>query len=134
MEVLFHISEVLNDLPNDPDPEFIQAKLEELNEVLSATFFIKNHRLALVTDEKDILEGEKIWRKLPTLVVPNRFYSRESYEKMFRKFDLAIEKVDLPRFPSKKARAIYNKQVGTSSQLGLSYVKHPPFAIYHVNK
>ena len=68
-EILLRIQEVLSKLPDKPNPEPLPKKLSQLEDVLSATFYIKNNRVALVTDEKDLQEGEKIWRKLPKLII-----------------------------------------------------------------
>lgn len=133
-EILLRIQEVLSKLPDKPNPELIAEKLSQLEDVLSATFYIKNNRVALVTDEKDLQEGEKIWRKLPKLVVPNCYYSRDYYIKMFKKHNFYIEKVDVCHFKNEEERVSYNKNVPVSSRLGRSYVSHAPFIIFHVKK
>lgn len=127
-----HIQETLTQLQDDPSAELITEKLMTLSEVLSATFYMKNHKLTLVTNESDLKDGDPIWRKLPELIVPNRFYTRESYIQQLKKY-FTIEKMQLPHFKTEKARQAYNSG-SKESQLGPAYVTHPPFVIFHVKK
>lgn len=129
-----HIAQVLATLPNDPSQDIITDKLSELTEVLSATFYVKDQRLTLVTNEKDLCEGEKIWRKLPVPIVPNRYHSRASYFKALRDSNLKLIRVELPRFQSEEERVAYNAQATPGAKLGSEYVSNAPFAIYHVTK
>ncbi len=133
-EIFLHIQEVLRKLPNNPDPELIAEELSQLKDVLSATFYIRDGRVTLVTNEKELHEGEKIWRKLPKLVVPNRYYSKEYYVEILRKNGFFVEKVDLSHFKNEAERTNYNKSASTSSRLGQSYVLHAPFIVFHVKK
>ncbi len=129
-----HITRVLDTLPNNPSQENITEKLSELAEILSATFYVKNERLALVTDVRDLKEGEKIWRKLPKPIVPNRYHSLESYFAAFNDNNLKICKFEMPHFNGEEDRIAYNVQVGPGAKLGAEYVSHAPFAIFHVIK
>lgn len=133
-EVYHHIQQILSQLPNNPTAEIISDKLLQLEEVLSATFYHKNNRLALVVDLNDLREGEKIWRKLPELVVPNYFYSKEFYINIIKKYNFYIKKVDLPHFTNEEERVAYNKNVSSMRRLGQAYVEHAPFVIFHVEK
>jgi hypothetical protein len=129
-----HIQEVLSKLPDNPTPDIISEKLSQLTEVLSATFTIKNHRLCLVDNEQDLVEGQAIWRKLPRLIVPNRFYSKEIYIKMLKKHGLAIEKIQSPHFKTKRAMQAYNNTASEGAKLGPAYITHAPFVIFHIKK
>lgn len=129
-----HISEILDQLPSNPSPEVISAKLMELNEVLSATFFLKNNRLKLLIDESELVDGEEIWRKLPKLVVPNRFYTKNTYIRILNKYKLRIQKIDLPHFENEATRIEYNTNAPFESRLGSAYTRHAPFVIFHVLK
>lgn len=133
-EVFLHIQQALNQLPDNPSAESISEKLLQLEEVLSATFYLKNNRLALVANESDLKEGEKIWRKLPKLIVPNRYYSKDYYINIFKKYNFDIQKIDLPHFKNEEDRLAYNKNASASSKLGQAYVLHAPFIIFHVKK
>ena len=129
-----HIAEVSASLPNNPSQDLISEKLSMLTEVLSATFHIKNDRLALVTDVKDLSEGEKISRKLPVPIVPNRYHSNDSYLQELRNSNLQIVRIETPHFLSEVSRIAHNQAVGADQQLGPEYVSHAPFIIYHVTK
>jgi len=131
-EAFLHIQQVLDQLPDNPTAEIISEKLLQLEEVLSATFYLKNNRLAHVANESNLKEGEKIWRKLPTLIVPNCYYSKEHYINIFKKYNLSVEKVDFPHFKDEEERLAYNKTAATHSKLGQAYVLHAPFVIYHI--
>ncbi len=133
-EVQKHIASVLGNLPEDPSQEMISNSLSQLTEVLSATFYIKNQRLTLVTNEHELTEGEKIWRKLPVPIVPNRYHSQLSYINAFKESKLKILSVTEPHFSNEAERANYNAQASTEGKLGAEYVTHAPFAIYYVTK
>ncbi len=133
-EVFLHIQEILNQLPDNPSLDLISEKLAQLEEVLSATFHIKNNRLVLVANEKHMQKGEKIWRKLPKLVVPNCYYSREHYIESLEKFNFIIDRIDLPHFRDEETRLIYNNNAPLDSKLGQAYLLHAPFVIFHIKK
>ncbi len=133
-EIYSEIQSVLFNLPNNPSTEIICQKLNSLGSVLGATFFIKNDRLALVSTQDELPEGEKIWRKLPKLVVPNRYYSQEHYINIFKKYGFEIQKIDLPYFKSDHERVAYNSNADASTRLGQEYVMHAPFVIFHIKK
>jgi hypothetical protein len=80
------------------------------------------------------MEGESIWRKLPKLVVPNRYYSKARYIAFFKQYHFEIEKIDLPHFKNEDEWNAYNKDAPSSLRLGKEYVNHPPFVIFHVKK
>lgn len=133
-EVHDHITSILDKLPDNPSQEMISNSLSQLTEVLSATFYMKNQRLTLVTNELDLAEGEKIWRKLPVPIVPNRYHSQQSYINEFKECNLKILSVTKPHFSNEAERADYNAQAAVEAKLGSEYVSHPPFAIYYVTK
>ncbi len=127
-----HIQDVLEKLPDNPTPEMISEGLLQLEEVLSGTFYVENNRLKLVEDAKKLQEGQPIWRKLPTLVVPNRYYSQDYYMDTFKKYHFEVEKIERPHFNSEEDRLSHNAT--SNSKLGPEYVKHAPFMIFHVKK
>lgn len=133
-EIYLDIQKILAQLPNNPSPEIISEKLTLLESVLSATFYINNNRLTLVANEKDLKEGDKIWRKLPKLVVPNSYYSKEYYINIFKKHNFEIQKIDLPHFANESERIAYNETSSSNGKLGQAYVVHAPFVIFHVKK
>lgn len=133
-ETLRAIQDILEKLPTNPDSELIVSSLLQLSDVLSATFYLKNGRLKLLESEQEISEGDKIWRKLPKLIVPNRFYTFDSYTKMFRKFNFEITNVEKPKFTDELQRSKYNDLVDETSKLGSEYVNHSPFLIFKIKK
>jgi len=134
IEVFFHIQEVLNQLPDNPSSEEISEKLNQLEEVLSASFYIKNNRLSLIANEKGVTQGEKIWRKLSKLVVPNHYYSNDFYVDVFDRCGFDVQKIDLPHFTSENSRLEYNEKASPSSRLGRAYVTDSSFIIFHIKK
>lgn len=133
-EVKSHIDRVLDTLPDHPSHDQITEKLSELTEVLSGTFYLKEGRLALVTDEKELREGEKIWRKLPKPIVPNRYHSKEAYEKAFKASGLKLARGFFRHFANEEKRITHNSRVAPGEQLGEEYVSHAPFAVYYLTK
>lgn len=133
-EVFLHIQEALAKLPDHPSAEQITEELSKLDEVMLATFYVQNNRLALVANTRGIQEGEKIWRKLPGLVVPNFYYSYNYYMEAFKKCNLDVIKIDTPHFASEDERIAYNKNAPSSAKLGQAYVGHAPCAIFHLKK
>jgi SAM-dependent methyltransferase len=134
LDVQSHIQEILSQLPDEPTPEIIAKNLSQLEEVLSATFYMNGNRLALLKDERELKEGENIWRKLPKVVIPNRYYSKDFYIKIFRKYRLDIEKIDLPHFLNENDRIRYNNAAPNNFHLGKEYTSHAPFVIFHLKK
>ncbi|NGX36944.1 MAG: Ubiquinone/menaquinone biosynthesis C-methyltransferase UbiE [Chlamydiae bacterium] len=132
-EISSHIDSVLRQLPNNPDPNLISERLLKLTEVLSATFYIKNGRLVLLKNENEISNGQEIWRKLPKLAVPNRYYSQDYYLKCFKNLDFKVLNVDMPHFNTEEERLEYNRTL-SESKLGPEYLAHAPFSIYRIQK
>jgi len=133
-ETRLHIQEILDQLPDNPTADLISDSLVQLEEVLSATFYVKDNRLALVTNEKDLQEGQQIWRKLPKLVVPNRYYSKNYYVNIFKKHGFDIQNINLPHFNNEDERTAYNENASANAKLGKEYVVHAPFVIFHIKK
>jgi ubiquinone/menaquinone biosynthesis C-methylase UbiE len=133
--ILKHVTEVLSDLKSDPNSSEIIESLNLLPEILSATFIIKNGRLTLVTDINQLDEGQKIWRKLPGMTIPNRYHSEGSLLKAIKNANLSITKIDHSCFSSEEERKTYNNSVSSHFQkLGCEYVNNPAFSIYFLIK
>ncbi len=110
------------------DAHTIREKLATLQDVLRATFAVREGRLVLVEDEKELVEGESIWRKIPGLVVPNYYHSEKAYIDELLKAGFSIDQIDRPRFASA------NEWRGSNVDLGREYSYYHPFAIFHVSK
>ena len=133
-DVLAHIDQVLEQLPDNPVPSQIYSHLMKLQEVVNATFIIKKERLALVTDLSQLKPGQEIWRKLPVLVVPNYYHSEREYTSALAATDLKIEKVEKPHFINPKDRLAYNRDSNSKTSFGPAYEKHAPYAIFYLRK
>lgn len=133
-EAFRHIQKSLDQLPDHPTCDQIIYQLNQLVEVRSATFFMKNNQLCLLENEDEICEGEKIWRKLSNLVVPNYYYSKDFYLQTFEKLNLTLQRVDASSFENEEKRKIYNANASEKSRLGPAYVLNAPFIVFHLSK
>ena len=111
-----------------PVPEDIVSKLATLKDILRATSVVRNNKVMLVEDEKDLTEGEPIWRKIPGLVVPNFYHAESSYITQLLKAGFTIDRIDRPHFPSRKAWS------ESSCKLSQEYSYYHPFVIFQVSK
>lgn len=109
-------------------PEDIVSSLSVLKPVMRATFVVRNNKLKLVEDEKELVEGEPIWRKIPGLVVPNFYHAENSYIAQLRKAGFVIDRIDQPRYPSRQA------WMQSTSRLSEEYSYYHPFVIFHASK
>lgn len=132
------------------EQKIIQDNLKTLDDLLRATFVVQDHQVKLVVNdlgllpenlrdravlENDITEGTQIWRKLPGLVVPNNYHSREVYEMEMRNAGFEIAEVYTDSFANEEERDKYNQQVeDPEMQLGKEYVGQGPFAVYILKK
>jgi len=109
-------------------PESVVENLSRFSDVLRATFVKRDNGFMLVEDEKELQEGEYIWRKIPGLVVPNYYHSEKSYIKELLHAGFEIEQIDRPRFKSlddwKKSKKNLSKE----------YLYYHPFVIFHAVK
>ena len=132
--VLEHVHQVLNDLPDNPNFSDIYSHLMQLNEVVNATFAMKNNRLVLITDKNELQLGQQIWRKLPALAVPNYYHTEEEYLSTLNQLGYKIEKIEHPHFHNETERLQYNAIATEKLKFGPEYVQQGPYAIYHLRK
>ncbi len=121
------INDVLTNLTSVDDDQ-IRSALSTLKTVLRATFVVREGKLILVTDEKILIEGEPIWRKIPGLVVPNYYHSEKAYIKELLAAGFNIEMVDRPFFNTADAWRT------SSVVLGREYSYFHPFIIVRASK
>lgn len=126
------LSNINSNFNADSNPLAFQEPLNQLKEVLSATFTQNNNKLELVTNLSQLKEGQAIWRKLPNVIVPDFYHSHSFYLKSFAKVGLTIEKTITPKFGTKKERLKYNSS--HQSQLGVEYISHPTYMFFVLNK
>lgn len=114
---------------NIEDSKEIVSVLNSLTDVNRATFVVRDNQLKLVTNESDLVLGENIWRKLPDLVVPNRYHSEEEYLREAKNAGFRLVKIHRGRFKNEDERQQYNNIHEPSMQLSDAYVKHYPFIV-----
>ena len=122
------IDEALLAIGDSVSSELISQELNKLNEILRATFAFRNGILALIENEKELVEGECIWRKIPGLAVPNFYHSKESYINAIMSSNLVIESIERRQFNSEEEWCEY------PSDLGKEYIDHHPFVVFHLRK
>ncbi len=130
---LDQIEKVLENVPSNPSPDLVQSQLNSLNGLTSATFVQKDERLELLTPLKKMDRGEKIWRKLTKVTLPNRYYSDADYLAAFQKTGLKVTKSIRTTLKSEKERQQFNYD-GASPNLGKAYLSHSPFVVYQLQK
>jgi len=130
-----HIETVVAGLSQTDDEALIISKINELNEVLRATFVKRDGKLSLVTDEKDLLMGEKIYRKVPGQAVACYYHSELEYLVTLKEAGLKVKKIERPRFYSEpKWTAFMASRKEGEMRLDKNYISHHPFTLYYVVK
>lgn len=127
-DVVNDLQETLNEI-NVNDPESIKEDLTLFEDVYRATFFIQDGKLKLVTDINELVDGEKIWRKIPGMVVPNVYHSEKEYIQEALGAGFKIINVSRPQFNDKLEWIEYNAKHLEEPMLGDQYIKHSPFLI-----
>jgi SAM-dependent methyltransferase len=115
----------LNDMSNI-------SEIGKRDEVYRATFAKRNGKWELVLDESQLIPGEEIWRKIPKMMVPNRYHPEKEYLSVFNNHGFRVKQSDSPHFQSEKIREEYNST--HEKTLGPSYVKASPFVIFVIEK
>jgi len=129
-----HINEVLNELEDNPSPSRIYSGLMKLEEVINATFIVKGGRLTLITDIQQLTIGQKIWRKLPVLVVPNYYHPESEYLAVLDQIGFEVQKITRPHFINETQRLKYNKTADAQTRFGAAYSKQAAYAVYYLKK
>ncbi|HSX04563.1 MAG TPA: class I SAM-dependent methyltransferase [Rhabdochlamydiaceae bacterium] len=133
-EVMETIGNVLEALPENPEPSLIQSSLDQLKEIVSATFTMQRDRLVLVEDQRNLKSGQKIWRKLAKVTIPNHYHSEEEYLQAFSNAHLKVANISRGTFTNSEARESVNAYSQTHPKLGPTYESHSPFVVYHLEK
>lgn len=132
-QVINHIHQVLEGIKDTGNSAMIVSSLNELKEVYRATFAIREGKIVLVTDEMELQSGEKIWRKLPGLTVPNYYHSESEYLQAFSEAGLELIHINRPHFLNEKEMESYNG-IQNRGSLGAEYIDNHPFVIFCVKK
>lgn len=112
--------------------EAFPESIGELDEVLRATFAKRNSRWCLILDENQLTEGEEIWRKIPKMVVPNRYHPEEEYVALLQQEGFQVKAIYRPHFASEVEWKAYNQKQRPG--LGKEYVGASPFVIFVAEK
>ncbi len=130
-----HIDEVLAKITSADDESQILSKLGELNEVLRATFVKRDGQLTLVTDERDLQMGEKVYRKIPGASAASYYHSELEYLVTLKEAGLKVKKIERPRFYSEpKWTAFISSRKEGEMRLDKNYIAHHPFTLFYVVK
>lgn len=134
-EIYSQIDEVLSKIGTQSDSTTIKQALAELKGVNRATFISRENKLTLVTDARSLRVGETIWRITPHGVQRDVYHSEEEYLVAFRNAGFVCEEIARPSFFGELKWKMYNESLKDKNEtLGIAYVDHNPFTIYHLKK
>lgn len=115
-----------------PDAAAPHTEINSIDEVYRATFVWRDNMWSLITPDTQLAPGEKIWRKLPNLLVLNYYHSEEEYLQAFKDAGFIVKQIMHPCFHSAQELQEYNKTHQTS--LGAEYISHSPFILFIIEK
>ncbi len=123
---LERIQKVLDSIPLRPTNTQVIQELNQLDFVLRATFKMEQDRLVLVQNLNQLSPGEKIWRKIPGLTVPNYYHDESEYLEAAQKAGFILSRLTHSKF----------EEPGQALEHGLndSYASHPPFIVFEFEK
>lgn len=134
-DVYKEIQSVLSEIGGSEDSEIITSHLSKLDQVLRATFVRRDGQLKLVTDERGLCVGEKIWCKLPQGVISSYYHSEEEYLVAMKNAGLTCEEIKRPCFFGNVQYDRWRSaQKDGEAGLGSAYINHHPFTIFYVVK
>lgn len=122
-----HINNEISKL-SSCDDQLIRKILNNFDWLLRATFAMRDGKLMLVTDEKMLIEGEAIWRKIPGLAVPNYYHAEKQYIDELLAQGFIIDRIDRPRYST------YAEFLSAKHGLAKEYCFFNAFTIYHISK
>jgi SAM-dependent methyltransferase len=129
-EIINQIQEKLAEIPDNSDQQSVVDVLKTISQVYRATFAKRGRKWELITDESQLTPGENILRKLPGLVVPNRYHREEDYVAAAKQAGFEVKETVKMSFQTEKERAEYNAHVAEDKRLGPEYVGKSPFVIF----
>ncbi len=136
-KVIVNVDEILkiiNVNEGNLDTKFIQTEIGKLAHIFLGTFVERQGKLILETDEKDLVSGEKIWRKLENMVVPNFYHPITQYEEEFGKANLRVVEKMNDGFTTDGERKEFNENLPDEMKLGVEYLGKPPFTVWILEK
>jgi len=129
-EVIIQIQEKLAAIPDHNDKQSVVDILKSFNRVYRATFAKRGEKWELITDEDQLTPGEDILRKLPGLVVPNRYHREDDYIEEAKSVGFEAKETVKMCFQTEEERTDYNARVAEDKRLGPEYVGKSPFVIF----
>ncbi len=135
-EIVAALREGLKSLPAEPGLKDFQEIFNSFDSVLRATFAKIDDKWTLITKENEhqLIAGQEIFRKIPGLIVPNRYHEVGEYVDAIKASDgLTIERLYVENFDNLKALEQHNMNNPTH-QLGAEYSEDNPFAVFVVRK
>lgn len=133
-QVKDRIVQVLTKIGTNQDSKVIVDNLNSLTDVHRATFVTRNNHLVLVTDEKQLKVGEKVWRKTPTGVEENYYHSEEEFLVSLRNAGLTVEEIKRPCFGELRWQMHRSSLKNGEQGLGKAYIDNHPFTLYYIVK
>lgn len=133
-EAIERIHARLAEIPDHRDVASVIDSLKTLANVYRATFAWsdqeRRERLELVTDPCTLQPGQDILRKLPGLVVPNRYHAEDEYLKSALRAGFELVNNVKDHFKDREELDRYNMNALPNKQLGEEYVAASPFIVY----
>lgn len=133
-DFLEQINTVLKNMPLNPKDHDISLRLNQLDKILRASFKLVDNHLELVRSEEDLTPGDKIWRKIPGLTVPNYYHPDVEYLESAKSAGLKVISIQKPTFQNKKAWFDYHAAHEQERGLSELYIDHYPFIIFQFEK
>jgi hypothetical protein len=132
-EAQLAIEQALAALNESFDEKKIKGTLKGLNSVYRASFVRQGDRLNLVTEGCQLKNGQTLWRKEGSRVVPTYYFSDEAYLIALAKSGLTCTEIKRPCFFGNIKHRLYH-QAHPGVSLGEAYKQQAPFIIFLAQK
>ncbi len=113
------IQQALDTIGGSQDDKIIKTNLNELNDVYRATFAWRDGKWAVIKDESELVSGERIWRKLPGLTVPNFYHAEAEYIDAAQAAGFEVLEQTRAQFETEEERTMYNSTVSNNWALNM---------------
>ncbi|WP_372365405.1 class I SAM-dependent methyltransferase [Candidatus Uabimicrobium sp. HlEnr_7] len=109
------------------DLEDVLSKKSYFSNIMRSTFIVRNNKVIIPNSSNSPVNGEKIWRKIPGLLIPNFSHSYNEYVKVAQETNLKIKKVYRESFKNHLELEKHNQN--SLEKLGCEYIGNPVFSI-----